>query len=111
VLLVVDGSTGQNAISQAREFNESVKLTGLVVTKLDGTPKGGIVIAIKDELGIPVRYIGVGESQHDIRPFAPREFTDALFDPAGTEGGGGDVPLSAHGEVRRRRRRVSQPIV
>lgn len=101
VVLVVDGSTGQNALSQAREFNESVSLTGLVVTKLDGTPKGGIVVAIKSELGLPVRYIGVGESSADLRLFNSSEFIDALFD--------GDVNTaleapSAHGRRRRRRR-------
>lgn len=64
-LLVVDGTTGQNALSQAREFNSAVPLTGIIVTKLDGTPKGGIVVAIKDELGVPIRYIGVGEGKGD----------------------------------------------
>lgn len=78
VLLVVDGSTGQNALSQAREFHAAVPLTGLVVTKLDGTPKGGIVVAIRSELGTPVRYIGVGESKEDLRPFNPTEFAAAL---------------------------------
>lgn len=80
VILVVDGSTGQNALIQAKEFNSSVKLTGLVVTKLDGTPKGGIVIAIKDEMGIPVRFIGVGEKPQDLKTFEPREFIEAIFD-------------------------------
>jgi len=98
-LLVVDGSTGQNAIQQAREFNEATKLTGLVVTKLDGTPKGGVVAAIKSELGIPVRYIGVGEAKEDLRPFVAREFVEALFD----RGEEPRVVVSAHGERRRRR--------
>jgi len=78
-LLVLDGSTGQNALSQAREFNSATSLTGLVITKLDGTQKGGIVIAIKDELNIPVRYLGVGEGVGDLRPFDSREFSEALF--------------------------------
>ncbi len=78
-ILVVDGSTGQNALQQAREFNEVSKLTGIIITKLDGTSKGGIVVAIKDELDIPIRYIGVGESVADLRPFEPEEFVSALF--------------------------------
>jgi fused signal recognition particle receptor len=102
VLLVVDGSTGQNALSQAREFNDSVELTGLIVTKLDGTPKGGIVVAIKNELGIPVRYIGVGESTADLREFKAEDFVEALFDKSQvTEL---EQP-SAHAQTRRRRRR------
>ena len=79
VLLVVDGSTGQNAIQQARMFNESVGITGLVVTKLDGTAKGGIVFAITRELNIPVRFIGVGEKLEDLQPFDRKIFVDALF--------------------------------
>lgn len=102
VLLVVDGSTGQNAINQAREFHEAVRLTGLVVTKLDGTPKGGIVVAIKEEFGIPVRYIGVGESPADLRPFKAPEFVEALFDRSAPSL---EEKVSAHGETRRRRRR------
>lgn len=81
-ILVVDGSTGQNALQQAREFNAATKLTGIVITKLDGTPKGGIVVAIKDELDIPIRYIGVGESAADLRPFEPGEFVSALLGDA-----------------------------
>jgi len=104
-VLVVDGTTGQNAIAQAREFNDAVPLSGLVVTKLDGTPKGGVVVAIKSELGIPVRYIGVGEAPEDLRPFIPRDFVEALFDTSGIEGG---EVASAHGEARRRRRRDTQ---
>lgn len=104
-VLVVDGTTGQNAIAQAREFHAAVPLTGLVVTKLDGTPKGGVVVAIKSELGVPVRYIGVGESPEDLRPFIPRDFVEALFDTADVEGA---EVSSAHGEVRRRRRRDTQ---
>ncbi len=83
MLLVVDGSSGQNAISQAREFDAAVKVTGVVITKLDGTPKGGTVVAIKSEFGIPVRYIGVGEKKEDLRAFNAQEFVDALVgDPA-----------------------------
>lgn len=80
VILVVDGATGQNAIVQAKEFNEAAPLTGIIVTKLDGTPKGGVVVAIKEELGIPVRYIGVGERAEDLRPFEARGFVEALFE-------------------------------
>lgn len=76
--LVVDGSTGGNAVSQAREFNSVTPLTGVVVTKLDGTPRGGVVAAIADEIGIPVRYIGVGEKSEDLRPFNAEEFVSAL---------------------------------
>lgn len=79
VLLVVDGSTGQNAIQQARLFNEAVGITGLIVTKLDGTAKGGIIFAITRELNIPVRYIGVGEKLEDLQPFDRKTFVDALF--------------------------------
>lgn len=99
-LLVVDGSSGQNALQQAREFNEVTPLTGLIVTKLDGTPKGGIVVAISDELKIPVRYIGVGESEKDLRTFNPSEFVDALFDEQGLTVEG----PTAHAETRRKRR-------
>jgi fused signal recognition particle receptor len=79
VLLVVDGASGQNAISQAREFQEAAGITGVIVTKLDGTPKGGSVVAIKSELGIPVRYIGVGEGIEDLRSFDAHEFAAALL--------------------------------
>lgn len=79
VLLVLDGSTGMNAIVQAREFHKAVKLTGLVITKLDGTSKGGAVVAIQRELGIPVKFIGVGEQAEDLQPFNAKEFADALF--------------------------------
>lgn len=78
-ILVLDGSTGQNALQQAREFNAATKVSGIVVTKLDGTQKGGIVVAIKDELQIPVRYLGIGEGVGDLRPFDSREFTEALL--------------------------------
>ncbi len=79
ILLVIDATTGQNAISQARLFNEAVDITGLVLTKLDGTSKGGIVVNIARELKIPIRFIGVGEQLDDLRDFEPREFVDALF--------------------------------
>jgi len=79
VLLVLDASTGQNALSQARLFKEGIGVTGLILTKLDGTAKGGIIVAICDELKLPVRYIGIGETLEDLRPFDPEEFTLALF--------------------------------
>lgn len=77
-LIVLDGTTGQNAIVQAKEFTEVAKLTGIILTKLDGTAKGGVVCAIKEELGIPVRYIGVGEGIDDLQIFDPSEFARAL---------------------------------
>ncbi len=79
-LLVLDGSTGLNALNQAREFHKAVSLTGLVVTKLDGTSKGGAIVAIQKELGIPVKFIGVGEQPDDLQPFNAKEFADALFE-------------------------------
>jgi len=79
-LLVLDGSTGLNALNQAREFHKAVTLTGLVVTKLDGTSKGGAIVAIQKELGIPVKFIGVGEQPDDLQPFNAKEFADALFE-------------------------------
>ena len=78
-LLVLDATTGQNAISQAKIFHETVDLTGVVLTKLDGTAKGGVVVAVKAELGLPVKWIGVGEGAGDLRPFTPQEFAAALF--------------------------------
>ena len=81
-LLVLDGATGQNALSQARLFKESAGITGLVLTKLDGTAKGGVVIAVSHEFALPVRYIGVGEGIDDLRVFDPNEFVDALFQTA-----------------------------
>lgn len=80
VLLVLDGSSGQNAINQAREFNRICRLTGLVITKLDGTSKGGVVVAIQRELGIPVKFIGVGEQPDDLQPFVAKDFANALFE-------------------------------
>lgn len=79
-LLVLDGTTGQNAVSQAKLFGQAVPVNGIVVTKLDGTAKGGVVISIKEELGVPVRWIGVGEGMDDLRPFHAKEFVAALFD-------------------------------
>jgi fused signal recognition particle receptor len=79
VILVLDATTGQNALNQAKLFNEAVGVTGIVLTKLDGTAKGGIIVAIAAELGIPVKMIGVGEKQEDLQPFNPDEFADALF--------------------------------
>jgi len=79
VLLVVDATTGQNAIAQARQFHDALGVTGFVLTKLDGTAKGGVIIGICDELKIPVRYVGVGEKVSDLKPFDPHEFVEALF--------------------------------
>ncbi len=81
-LLVVDGTTGQNAISQAKLFHEATQLTGVVVTKLDSTAKGGVLVAIVDELEIPIKFIGLGETVDALRPFHPAEFTAALFEDA-----------------------------
>ena len=77
--LVLDATTGQNAITQAKVFTETANVTGVVLTKLDGTAKGGVVIAIREELGLPVKWIGVGEGIMDFRPFEPEKFVDALF--------------------------------
>lgn len=79
-LLVLDATTGQNAVNQAKEFKNSANITGLVLTKLDGTAKGGIVFSIKKELDIPVKYIGVGEKADDMQPFSSEDFVKALFD-------------------------------
>ncbi|MFT5444006.1 MAG: fused signal recognition particle receptor, partial [Myxococcota bacterium] len=79
-LLVLDANTGQNAISQAQLFTEVATVTGLVLTKLDGTAKGGVIVGLADEFGIPVRYVGVGEGIDDLRPFDASEFVDALFE-------------------------------
>jgi len=80
VLLVLDATTGQNAVSQARLFLEAAGVTGIVLTKLDGTAKGGIVVAIQEQLGIPVKFVGVGEDLEDLQPFDPARFVEALFD-------------------------------
>lgn len=83
VLLVLDATTGQNAIAQAKMFRDEIGVTGLILTKLDGTSKGGVVVRIAKELGIPLRYIGVGEQLDDLRPFRAEEFVEALFAPNG----------------------------
>jgi fused signal recognition particle receptor len=77
---VLDGSTGMNALNQAREFNKAVPLTGLIVTKLDGTSKGGMVVAIQKELGLPIKFIGLGEQPDDLQPFDAKQFAQALFE-------------------------------
>jgi len=79
-LLVIDATTGQNALQQARVFKESLDITGIVLTKLDGTAKGGVILSIQEELGIPVQYIGVGEEIEDLQPFDPASFVQALFE-------------------------------
>jgi fused signal recognition particle receptor len=79
VLLVLDATTGMNALNQAREFNKAVPLSGLIVTKLDGTSKGGMVVAIQKELGLPIKFIGLGEHADDLQPFDPGQFAEALF--------------------------------
>jgi fused signal recognition particle receptor len=93
-LLVVDGNTGQNGLSQAKVFAETIPIDGLVLTKLDGTAKGGIVVAIAETLGLPVKYVGLGETVEDLAVFDPESFTDALFADWTAEGestaGGGD---------------------
>lgn len=79
IMLVLDASQGQNALVQARKFHEALGLTGIAVTKLDGTAKGGVIVAIADELRIPIRFIGIGETAEDLQPFAAGEFVDALL--------------------------------
>ena len=76
---MVDATTGQNGVEQARVFKDVAKLDGIILTKMDGTAKGGIAIAIRQELGLPVRYIGVGEGIDDLQPFDAREFVEAIF--------------------------------
>jgi len=80
VLLVLDATTGMNALTQAREFHKAVPLSGLIVTKLDGTSKGGMVVAIQKELGIPIKFVGLGEKADDLQPFDPKQFAQALFE-------------------------------
>ncbi len=84
-LLVVDATTGQNAVQQARTFQEAVPVTGVVLTKLDGTARGGVLVALRHELGLPIRYVGVGEAVEDLRVFDAGEFVGTLFadEPAG----------------------------
>ena len=79
-LVVLDATTGQNALAQARQFSEVAEITGIILTKMDGTAKGGIAVAIHSELGIPVKYIGVGETIEDLQKFDSNEFVNALFD-------------------------------
>lgn len=81
ILLVLDGTTGQNGIVQAKVFAEAVAVTGIVITKLDGTSRGGIVIAVEHELGIPVKFVGSGENMDDLAPFVPRDFAESLLVP------------------------------
>ena len=78
-LLVIDGTTGQNAVNQVRQFRDAIGVTGLVVTKLDGTAKGGVVFALAREFGLPIRYVGLGESAEDLRVFDPAAFVDGLL--------------------------------
>jgi fused signal recognition particle receptor len=79
VPLVLDGTTGLNALHQAREFHKMVPLTGLIITKLDGTSKGGMVVAIQKELGLPIKFVGLGEQPDDLQPFDAKQFAEALF--------------------------------
>jgi fused signal recognition particle receptor len=83
VLLVLDATTGQNGISQAKHFTEAVRCTGIILAKLDGTAKGGVVVAIRQQVGLPVKYIGVGEKLEDLALFEPDPFVEALFEPTG----------------------------
>jgi len=80
VLLVLDATTGQNGLQQARQFTETMDVSGIILTKLDGTAKGGMIVAIQRELGIPIKMVGIGESADDLQPFSAQEFVDALFD-------------------------------
>ena len=89
-LVVLDATTGQNALAQAREFADVADITGIILTKMDGTAKGGIAVAIHSELGIPVKYIGVGETIEDLQKFDSNQFVNALFDVQE------DNPLLAH---------------
>jgi fused signal recognition particle receptor len=84
-LLVLDATNGQNAVSQAKMFQEAIPLTGIVLTKLDGTAKGGVILGITDELKIPVRYVGLGERADDLREFNADEFVEALFGASAEE--------------------------
>jgi fused signal recognition particle receptor len=83
VLLVLDATTGQNAILQAKNFGQAIKVTGIVLSKLDGSAKGGVVMSIKDQLSIPVKFVGLGETPQDIETFDPQRFVDALFGERG----------------------------
>ena len=86
VLLVLDATTGQNGLNQAREFAAACGVTGVVLTKLDGTAKGGVVVSIKDQLGLPIKFVGVGEQMDDLRPFSARDYATALLFDEGEEG-------------------------
>jgi fused signal recognition particle receptor len=79
VLLVLDATTGQNGVSQAQKFADAAGCTGIVLAKLDGTAKGGVVVSIRQQLGLPVKFVGLGEGHEDLAPFNPDEFVDALF--------------------------------
>lgn len=79
VLLVLDATTGQNAVQQAKKFSEAIDVTGLFLAKLDGTAKGGVVIAVHEAVGVPVKFIGVGERPEDVEPFDPDQFIEAMF--------------------------------
>ena len=85
VLLVLDATTGQNAVNQAKEFKDVAEITGIILTKLDGTAKGGVVLSIKNDLKVPVKFIGVGEGIDDLRPFEPRDFAESLFEEDNSE--------------------------
>jgi fused signal recognition particle receptor len=100
-VLILDGVSGQNALAQAREFNSAVSLTGLVITKLDGTPKGGILVAVSRELEVPVYYVGVGEKPQDLVPFSPEQFVSALLDEdeRGGAGAGGEGGAESSSEL------------
>lgn len=93
-LIVLDGTTGQNALAQAREFGEVANLTGVILTKMDGTAKGGIAVAIQSELNVPVKYIGVGETIEDLQKFNADEFVNALFDVKTDEGAAQEMPVT-----------------
>jgi fused signal recognition particle receptor len=79
VLLVLDATTGQNAVAQAQNFGKAINVTGIMLAKLDGTAKGGVILAIKEKLNIPVKFVGLGETPQDIETFDPQRFVDALF--------------------------------
>ena len=98
-LIVLDGTTGQNALVQAREFGEVADLTGIILTKMDGTAKGGIAVAIQSELKVPVKYIGVGESIEDLQKFNSDEFVKALFDVMLDDTGELHLPEEEAGET------------
>ena len=85
ILLVLDATTGQNAVNQAKEFKDVAEITGIILTKLDGTAKGGVVLAIKNDLKVPVKFIGVGEGIDDLRPFEPHDFAESLFEEDNSE--------------------------